>query len=740
MMKKERKNIRKIFVSSLIAVFVLSLLSGIVPLNDFNLVQPVSADWSKKASIHINNTGGSALSYYQVNLNITYDSDMNNNFSDLRVKNETAGAFVPYWVEDKLNGSWCNLWFNATSIPASGWYNDTYYLYYGDTGASSESNITTTFLFGDDFPGESEIDKGRWFDQKYTGNPVISPNDGTAGIDDIGTAWGYFMTNGTNDYRMYYTGIQEAGGRDYDICLATSTDGQTWTRITNGIGGTHKVIDDDSAWAGPVWRENSTYYMIYKKSDGGYKWYLVNSTDGISWNSSVLVRDDGSEISSLMKIGSTYHAWASDTSPSKVFHYTSTNLTTWTKQNGGSAVLEVAGKGVVCPDIFYNVNDSKYYIIAGVVEPSYQGVYRMWKADDTDFQTNLEVIGDILIFSTATIPFLDDWEKSGWIDGQHFMWSDVFKQISNTDKLYFYYSAEATASTATYDISQGLVEFTTVGAAITAASEEPLLSGLDTDKWGTIGGITTTLSNGTINITGGGGQSDAGIYSKIYNHSSAGVFVEWKGKISVETAGMRSVGSRGNLTQYSFYYGSGGLDYSISGVNKLNVFNYQGVSSESEQTITINEWYRMRTELQPSKIKIVRVNDAASVEITNTLASHQITVCAPHGFCLDFVCVRKYTSPEPTASLGTQSGGGAYNITLLSGYNIVGWTDTTTRNANYVATDIGSNCTYVVEKNRTTGTYNSFDPNVPEIENFAVERGWGYFIYVSTETLWERDA
>ena len=161
-----------------------------------------------------------------------------------------------------------------------------------------------------------EIDAGLWFDQRYGGNPIISPNDGSPGIDNLGTAWGYFMTNGPNDYRMYYTGIDE--NSDYDICLATSTDRINWTRITNGIDGTHKVIDDDSAWAGPVWKEGSTYHMIYKKRASGYKWFHVTSTDGISWGPSDMYTGTlGTEISSLMKVRDTYHAWGSTGSRQK---------------------------------------------------------------------------------------------------------------------------------------------------------------------------------------------------------------------------------------------------------------------------------------------------------------------------------------------------------------------------------------------------------------------------------------
>jgi hypothetical protein len=325
------------------------------------------------------------------------------------------------------------------------------------------------------------VDTGLWFDHRYSGNPVLSPNGGNAGIDDLGTAWGYLMTNGPNDYRMYYTGIDSSS--DYDICLATSTDRINWTRSAKGMGGTQKVIDDGSAWAGPVWKEGSTYHMIYKKS--GMTWYHVTSSNGISWGTATQCTGTlGTEASALMKIGNTYHVWGStgsSSSPAQTYHFTSTNLTTWTVQNGGNPVLAVPGRKVICPDVFYNVDESKYYAVAAVTPfnadspEKYYGSFRMWKADDPNFQTNKVQVGDLLICNAETLPLMADWEKGGSYDGQHFLWSDVYQQVHNSDPLCFYYSAEATLGPG-YDFSMGLVSYPTVAAALDPAPEPSVLA------------------------------------------------------------------------------------------------------------------------------------------------------------------------------------------------------------------------------------------------------------------------
>lgn len=115
-----------------------------------------NSSWGKRAPIFINNTGNATiLTNYQVSLNVTYDSDMNANFSDLRIVNDT-GLEIPLWNEKIVNGNYATMWFNATNIPASVWTNDTYYLYYNNSFATTASNGNNTFISYLDFENTSE--------------------------------------------------------------------------------------------------------------------------------------------------------------------------------------------------------------------------------------------------------------------------------------------------------------------------------------------------------------------------------------------------------------------------------------------------------------------------------------------------------------------------------------------------------------------------------------------------------
>ena len=118
--------------------------------------------FSQVVPVCINNTGGSTLTYYPLSYNLSYYFDMQPDFDDIRFIN-VFDTEEPYWIENKLDGEWCLVWFNATYIKGGGWSNDTSYLYYGNPSASSVSDGNATFEFFDDFEGAS-VDTDKWTD------------------------------------------------------------------------------------------------------------------------------------------------------------------------------------------------------------------------------------------------------------------------------------------------------------------------------------------------------------------------------------------------------------------------------------------------------------------------------------------------------------------------------------------------------------------------------------------------
>jgi len=243
-----------------------------------------NATWGYKKPILINNTGNATvLTNYQVFLNITYDSDMQAEFKDIRVVNDTSGAAVPYWIESKVNSSYANVWFNATSIPASVWTNSTYYLYYGNAAVSDGGNIGNTFIFGDDFSG-TLTDKWTVVDQAAIVSGELrlglgdgSYTDGVASIDSI--ALGNII-----EFNLKYTS-GEVGEWGY------STSPPVWGKGIRFLGrytGATIREDRDGTVSNLISASNSGLFKLCKiilKPTTGYTLYYDNvlQKDDTTW-------------------------------------------------------------------------------------------------------------------------------------------------------------------------------------------------------------------------------------------------------------------------------------------------------------------------------------------------------------------------------------------------------------------------------------------------------------------------
>lgn len=72
------------------------------------------------------------------------------NYNDIRFTNSDGDTLLDYWIESS-NSSSATIWVEFDSIGTS---TSTFYLYYGNSGASSYSSGANTFIFFDDFSGD----------------------------------------------------------------------------------------------------------------------------------------------------------------------------------------------------------------------------------------------------------------------------------------------------------------------------------------------------------------------------------------------------------------------------------------------------------------------------------------------------------------------------------------------------------------------------------------------------------
>jgi len=105
--------------------------------------------WGARREIVINNTGTKVLTDYQICVNLSYETDMMNDFKDLRFvqDNGSGPKLLDHWIERQVNGQWALVWVEVSKIsPGS----NSIYMYFGNSSAPSISNGAATFPFFDD--------------------------------------------------------------------------------------------------------------------------------------------------------------------------------------------------------------------------------------------------------------------------------------------------------------------------------------------------------------------------------------------------------------------------------------------------------------------------------------------------------------------------------------------------------------------------------------------------------------
>jgi hypothetical protein len=146
----------------------------------YNLDPWWNATWSNRKEIILTGGTSGTQTDYQVLLNVTYESEMQSDFDDLRFCNETHQ--LDAWLKLKVDSSYALVWVEFPTTPASG-VNQTYYMYYGNTVAANYWDGDATFLFFDDAESGAFYDK--WTDIISSGQGAYSTDDVYAGTYSI---------------------------------------------------------------------------------------------------------------------------------------------------------------------------------------------------------------------------------------------------------------------------------------------------------------------------------------------------------------------------------------------------------------------------------------------------------------------------------------------------------------------------------------------------------------------------
>jgi len=212
-----------------------------------------NSNWTRRKALYVNETTGNNLSNQILLINVTYDSDMNASFKDLRFTNSSDNELI-YNITNKVDSSYAEVYVILPFLPASA--NTTFYMYYGNSSVETTSTSIT--------PLKTDLKYYWTFDE----------TSGMIAADSIGNQ------NGTLSNSDIYTrgGLAKLG-------TAANFSGSTWIDLTGATASSTFTI---SAWAyqtGTVYTsENKIFdsqsgrYVI----DAGYSTYKPSIWDGSS--------------------------------------------------------------------------------------------------------------------------------------------------------------------------------------------------------------------------------------------------------------------------------------------------------------------------------------------------------------------------------------------------------------------------------------------------------------------------
>ena len=203
--------------------------------------------WSKRTKVNFTNFQPN----YQTRVSISYDTEMQTDFDDIRFYDATTGQELPYWVETISNGSYEYVWLKTGA-------NNNVYMYFGNGAATTVSNGRATFEVFDDF-NDGIVDTALW---------TILPGNGT--ITESGGVLNVSYTGSTaNDWNA-------AGRQGTALRLNTLPTGD----FLAGVKMILTTVNDLTQTGIAVFESDTNAYLMGRYRSGSTSNYTVQKNDG----------------------------------------------------------------------------------------------------------------------------------------------------------------------------------------------------------------------------------------------------------------------------------------------------------------------------------------------------------------------------------------------------------------------------------------------------------------------------
>jgi hypothetical protein len=186
--------------------------------------------------------------YGQVGLNGHCEDD----FDDIDFTKSDGNSELDYWLQSKTDGYRANFWVEFDSIPADPG-SGTFYLYYGNSGATSSSDGDDTFTFFDDFSGSIDW-TNKWYATNQSPYSIVDgwlraekPNTNTEFIrtkHSFGENKAIYLEYRPSDTSSYLDYISWGDGSDKYSCANAGV--VSWPH--NTYGHRCRYIDSSGNW------------------------------------------------------------------------------------------------------------------------------------------------------------------------------------------------------------------------------------------------------------------------------------------------------------------------------------------------------------------------------------------------------------------------------------------------------------------------------------------------------------
>lgn len=193
-----------------------------------------NSTWTKKQEMNL--THSTSLTDFETLVKVTYDSDMQSDFDDIRFLNGAEDTELPFCILNKTDSTEMYVRVKADSN-STGVIN---YMYYGNPTASSGEDCQATYLFWDDFESGS-INATKWTTDAQDGSVVnitngklYMYNQGGSGFNREVWAYGNVFVNAASGDYIFETSSFWATAQQYNYPAVGWDNGTAINQVNGG--------------------------------------------------------------------------------------------------------------------------------------------------------------------------------------------------------------------------------------------------------------------------------------------------------------------------------------------------------------------------------------------------------------------------------------------------------------------------------------------------------------------------